>query len=388
MKDIGIYVHIPFCKHKCYYCDFISYANKESLVERYINVLIREITDVATGNRLDYENGIDELFNVNTIYIGGGTPSFIESKYIVNIISTIKEYFKINENAEITLEVNPGTVNENKLKDYFNAGVNRLSIGLQATNDSLLKEIGRIHTYEEFLNTYKLARKIGFKNINADLMIGLPKQTIEDVEKAVNDLIKLGLEHISVYSLILEEGTVLEEQIRSGKLKLPEDEEERKMYWKVQSILEANGYIHYEISNFAKKGYESQHNLDCWRQKEYVGFGVAAHSYTNDVRYSNIENLEEYIENYENDKLEETFIFNEKLTHNMKVKEYMMLGLRKLNGVSIQEFKEKFAANPIYVFKNELEKLVNEDLLEIDGDYIRLTKRGLDLANLVWEEFV
>lgn len=388
MKDIGIYVHIPFCKHKCYYCDFISYANKESLVERYINVLIREITDVATGNRLDYENGIDELFNVNTIYIGGGTPSFIESKYIVNIISTIKEYFKINENAEITLEINPGTVNENKLKDYFNAGVNRLSIGLQATNDSLLKEIGRIHTYEEFLNTYKLARKIGFKNINADLMIGLPKQTIEDVEKAVNDLIKLGLEHISVYSLILEEGTVLEEQIRSGKLKLPEDEEERKMYWKVKSILEANGYIHYEISNFAKKGYESQHNLDCWRQKEYVGFGVAAHSYTNDVRYSNIENLEEYIENYENDKLEETFIFNEKLTHNMKVKEYMMLGLRKLNGVSIQEFKEKFAANPIYVFKNELEKLVNEDLLEIDGDYIRLTKRGLDLANLVWEEFV
>ena len=388
MKDIGIYVHIPFCKHKCYYCDFISYANKESLVERYINVLIREITDVATGNRLDYENGIDELFNVNTIYIGGGTPSFIESKYIVNIITTIKEYFKINENAEITLEVNPGTVNENKLKDYFNAGVNRLSIGLQATNDSLLKEIGRIHTYEEFLNTYKLARKIGFKNINADLMIGLPKQTIEDVEKAVNDLIKLGLEHISVYSLILEEGTVLEEQIRSGKLKLPEDEKEREMYWKVKSILEANGYIHYEISNFAKKGYESQHNLDCWRQKEYVGFGVAAHSYTNDVRYSNIENLEEYIENYENDKLEETFIFNEKLTHNMKVKEYMMLGLRKLNGVSIQEFKEKFAANPIYVFKNELEKLVNEDLLEIDGDYIRLTKRGLDLANLVWEEFV
>lgn len=388
MKDIGIYVHIPFCKHKCYYCDFISYANKESLVERYINVLIREITDVATGNRLDYENGIDELFNVNTIYIGGGTPSFIESKYIVNIISTIKEYFKINENAEITLEVNHGTVNENKLKDYFNASVNRLSIGLQATNDSLLKEIGRIHTYEEFLNTYKLARKIGFKNINADLMIGLPKQTIEDVEKAVNDLIKLGLEHISVYSLILEEGTVLEEQIRSGKLKLPEDEKEREMYWKVKSILEANGYIHYEISNFAKKGYESQHNLDCWRQKEYVGFGVAAHSYTNDVRYSNIENLEEYIENYENDKLEETFIFNEKLTHNMKVKEYMMLGLRKLNGVSIQEFKEKFAANPIYVFKNELEKLVNEDLLEIDGDYIRLTKRGLDLANLVWEEFV
>ena len=246
MKDIGIYVHIPFCKHKCYYCDFSSYANKEYLVERYINVLIKEIIDVATGNKLDYENGEDDLFKVNTIYIGGGTPSFIESRYIVSIINTIKTYFKIRENAEITLEANPGTVSKEKLQDYFNAGINRLSIGLQSTNDNLLKKIGRIHTYKDFLNTYKLARKIGFKNINADLMIGLPKQTIEDVEKAVNDLIKLGLEHISVYSLILEEGTVLEEQIRSGKLKLPEDEKEREMYWKVKNILEANGYIHYE----------------------------------------------------------------------------------------------------------------------------------------------
>lgn len=388
MKDIGIYVHIPFCKHKCYYCDFISYVNKENLVERYVNVLIKEITDVATGNKLDYENGIDELFKVNTIYIGGGTPSFIESKHIVNIIGKIKKYFKVNENAEITIEVNPGTVDENKLKDYFKAGINRLSIGLQSTNDNLLKEIGRIHTYKVFLDTYTLARKVGFRNINTDLIIGLPKQTIEDVEKSVKDLINLNLEHISVYSLILEEWTVLEKQVRSGKLKLPEDEEERKMYWKVKSMLEENGYNHYEISNFAKHGYESQHNLDCWKQKEYVGFGAAAHSYTNGVRYSNIENIEEYIENYENDRIADNFVFHEKQTHNMKVKEYMMLGLRKLNGINIQEFKEKFAANPIYVFKNELEKLVNEDLLKIDGDYIRLTNKGLDLANLVWEEFV
>lgn len=388
MKDIGIYVHIPFCKHKCYYCDFISYVNKENLVERYVNVLIKEITDVATGNKLDYENGIDELFKVNTIYIGGGTPSFIESKHIVNIIGKIKKYFKVNENAEITIEVNPGTVDENKLKDYFKVGINRLSIGLQSTNDNLLKEIGRIHTYKVFLDTYTLARKVGFRNINTDLIIGLPKQTIEDVEKSVKDLINLNLEHISVYSLILEEWTVLEKQVRSGKLKLPEDEEERKMYWKVKSMLEENGYNHYEISNFAKHGYESQHNLDCWKQKEYVGFGAAAHSYTNGVRYSNIENIEEYIENYENDRIADNFVFHEKQTHNMKVKEYMMLGLRKLNGINIQEFKEKFAANPIYVFKNELEKLVNEDLLKIDGDYIRLTNKGLDLANLVWEEFV
>lgn len=388
MKDIGIYVHIPFCKQKCYYCDFISYVGKEKLVEKYINILIKEITDVAEGNKLDYESGMDDLFKVNTIYIGGGTPSFIDSKYIVNIIKIIKEKFKLDENVEITLEVNPGTVNKEKLEDYFKIGINRLSIGLQSTNNNLLKEIGRIHTYEEFLNTYSLARKVGFNNINADLIIGLPKQTIADVENSVNELVNLKLEHISVYSLILEEGTMLEELVRSGKLKLPEDKEERNMYWKVKNILEKNGYNHYEISNFAKHGSESKHNLDCWKQKEYVGFGVAAHSYTNGVRYSNIENIEEYIKNYEEGKEEDNFVFHEKQTHNMKVKEYMMLGLRKIKGVCIQEFKEKFAANPIFVFKTELEKLVNEELLEVNGDYIKLTNKGLDLANLVWEEFV
>jgi oxygen-independent coproporphyrinogen-3 oxidase len=388
IKDIGIYVHIPFCKQKCYYCDFISYANKKNLIDRYVNVLIKEIIDVAEGNRMDYENNLDSLFNVNTIYIGGGTPSFIDSKYIVKILNTIKQYFKLSNNIEITLEVNPGTLDEKKLKNYFEAGVNRLSIGLQTTNDELLKEIGRIHTYNDFINTYSLARKVGFKNINADLIIGLPKQTIEDVEKSVNSLIKLGLEHLSVYSLILEEGTVLEEKVRSGKLNLPEDEEERNMYWKVKKILEKNSYKHYEISNFAKNGYESKHNLDCWNQKEYIGFGASAHSYTNGVRYSNIDNLEKYIENYENDKEVDNFVFHEKQTHNMKVKEYMMLGLRKIDGVCIQDFKEKFAANPIYVFKEELEKLVNEELIEIDGDYIKLTNKGIDLANLVWEEFV
>lgn len=388
MKNIGVYVHIPFCKQKCYYCDFISYANKENIIEKYVNTVIKEIKDVANSNKQDYENKKDDLLNINTIYIGGGTPSFIDSKYIVKILETLKEEFEISKDIEITLEVNPGTVNEEKLKDYISIGVTRLSIGLQSTNNNLLKEIGRIHTYEDFLNTYKLARKVGFKNINADLIIGLPNQTINDVEMSVSKLVELELEHISVYSLILEEGTKLEELIRSGKLELPEDEGERRMYWRVKEILEKNEYIHYEISNFAKKGYESKHNLDCWYQKEYIGFGVAAHSYTNGIRYSNIENMEDYIKNYETGEVTENFVFHEKQTHNMKVKEYMMLGLRKLKGISIQEFKEKFAANPIYAFKNELEKLVNENLLEIDGDYIKLTKKGLDLANLVWEEFV
>lgn len=388
MKNIGIYIHIPFCKQKCYYCDFISYSKKDNLIEEYINAILEEIKDVAKGNKDDYENRRDDLFLVKTIYIGGGTPSYINSKYIVKIVKLIKDEFKIAEDIEITLEVNPGTVNKEKLKDYYEIGINRLSIGLQSTNDELLKLIGRIHTYSEFEDAYNWARKVGFNNINADLIIGLPKQKIDDVEKSVKKLIELGLEHISVYSLILEEGTVLEKKVENKELELVSDDEERNMYWCAKKMLEENGYKHYEISNFAKNGYESKHNMDCWNQKEYIGFGVAAHSYTNNIRYSNIECVENYISNIKENRLEKNFVFNEKQTQSMKIREYMMLGLRKIDGVSIKKFKELFIANPIMIFKEELEKLIKEELLEIDGDYIKLTNKGLDLANLVWEEFI
>ena len=388
MKNIGIYIHIPFCKQKCYYCDFISYSKKDNLIEEYINAILEEIKDVAKGNKDDYENRRDDLFLVKTIYIGGETPSYINSKYIVKIVKLIKDEFKIAEDIEITLEVNPGTVNKEKLKDYYEIGINRLSIGLQSTNDELLKLIGRIHTYSEFEDAYNWARKVGFNNINADLIIGLPKQKIDDVEKSVKRLIELGLEHISVYSLILEEGTVLEKKVENKELELVSDDEERNMYWCAKKMLEENGYKHYEISNFAKNGYESKHNMDCWNQKEYIGFGVAAHSYTNNIRYSNIECVENYISNIKENRLEKNFVFNEKQTQSMKIREYMMLGLRKIDGVSIKKFKELFIANPIMIFKEELEKLIKEELLEIDGDYIKLTNKGLDLANLVWEEFI
>lgn len=388
MKEVGIYVHIPFCKHKCYYCDFISFADKNSLIEEYIKWLKYEIKEVGQGNRLDYENKLDDLVLVKTIYIGGGTPSFIESKYITEILKTIKENFVVDEDAEITMEMNPGTVDENKLKDYYNCGINRLSIGLQETNNALLKEIGRIHTYEDFENTYSLARNVGFKNINVDLMLGLPNQNILDLENSINKILDLDPEHISVYSLILEENTVLKNKVDQGILTLPEDEMERKMYYTVKNMLENNGYIHYEISNFAKKGFESKHNLDCWSQKEYMGFGAAAHSYTNNFRFSNIENIEEYINNFKNNKEEDNLIFHEKQNRESKMKEYMMLGLRKIEGVNIQQFKNKFVENPIFIFRKEIEKLVNEELLEVDGNFIKLTKKGLDLANLVWEEFV
>ena len=386
-KQIGLYIHIPFCKQKCSYCDFCSYAEKQDLISKYIKCLLQEIKEVGSNNRDDFENGKDDLFSVKTIYIGGGTPSLIESKYIVQIMEEIKSNFELDENAEITIEVNPGTVTLEKLEDYNKAGINRLSIGLQSTHEHLLKEIGRIHTYLDFLDTFRFAREAGFENINVDLMIGLPNQTLAEVQDSIEEIVSMEPEHISVYSLILEEGTPLFKKVEEG-LELPDEELERKMYWTVKQILETNGYNHYEISNFAKQGYESKHNLDCWNQKEYIGFGVAAHSYTNGIRYSNIENLEQYIKNYEEDKIEENLVFHEKQDMEAMQKEYMLLGLRKIDGVSIQEFKIKFVANPVFLYHDKLEKLVNEELVEIDGDQIKLTNKGLDLANIVWEEFI
>ncbi len=388
-KNIGIYIHIPFCKKKCEYCDFKSYVGKENLIDRYIKWVNYELKEVGEGNKIDYENNIDDLIIVKTIYIGGGTPSILPPKYISDILRTVKENYTIdNENLEVTIEVNPGTVDEEKLMEYKKCGVNRLSIGLQATQNRVLNVLGRIHTYNDFLVTYNSARKIGFDNINVDLMLGIPGQSLEDVQESVEKIIKLSPEHISTYSLIIEEGTPFYKKLEKNEINLPGEEIERKMYWIVKRKLEDAGYVHYEISNFAKRGYESKHNLACWNQEEYVGVGAAAHSYTNNVRYSNICEIEEYINNYENDMETNNFEFHEKQTKDSKMKEFMMLGLRKINGIKIQDFKNKFGENPIYLYRKELDKLVNENLLEIDGDVIKLTEKGLDLANLVWEEFV
>ncbi len=388
-KSIGLYIHIPFCKSKCKYCDFVSFSNKEHLVDRYINCIKYEIKDIGLSNLRDYTEGKDDLINLKTIYIGGGTPSAIDSKYIKEIIDVIMQNFQVDNNVEITLEINPGTIDESKLKIYKESGINRLSIGLQSTNNNTLKRIGRIHTYEEFLNTYELSRNLGFDNINIDLMLALPEQTIDELVDGLKKVINLKPEHISIYSLILEEGTKLyEEIINEKKYELTDDNIERKMYWQTKEILENAGFIHYEISNFARKGYESKHNLACWNQEEYIGVGASAHSYSNNVRYSNTESLEEYIYNYENGKDIDNLIFHEKQNKESKMKEYMMLGLRKIQGVDINAFKNCFGQNPIYIFKQEIYKLTSEKLIMVDGNCIRLTNKGLDLANLVWEEFV
>lgn len=374
-KELGIYIHIPFCKSKCYYCDFISYTDKCDLIEGYIQEVEKEM------RQYDFKD-----YNITTIYIGGGTPSFIDSKYITQLLHDLKIKLLDNEtkfeDIEITIEINPGTITEKKLEQYKNSGVNRISIGLQSTNDQLLKQIGRIHNYQQFLEAYQLVQETGFENINVDFMIGLPNQTIQDIKQTLGEIQRLKPNHVSVYSLMVEENTKMEQLIDSCQLQLPDEQLERQMYWYVKNTLELNGYKHYEISNFAKEGKESKHNLNCWEQKEYIGLGVAAHSYLNNIRYSNSVFATSKVWDFTDKKIEE------KQNLESKKKEYMLLGLRKIEGVSIQKFKEKYVDNPIFLYRQQLEKLIAENLLVIDGDFIRLTNKGIDLANLVWEEFV
>ena len=374
-KEIGIYIHIPFCKKKCDYCDFISFSNKDKKIEEYINAIIKEIEQQKIKSK------------ITTIYIGGGTPSYIDSKYIKEIIAEIKKK-NVDSNAEITIEVNPGTITKNKLEDYKEVGINRLSIGLQVTQNELLKQIGRIHDFEQFLETYKMARKLGFNNINIDLILGLPNQRIKDLRESLEKIIELNPEHVSVYSLIVEEGTPISNKIKLGELTLPEEDLERNMYWYVKNTLELNGYRHYEISNFAKPGYESRHNMNCWNQKEYIGIGIAAHSYRDITRYSNTEDLSEYIKNVKNGHFERNRIIHEIQKEDDTKREHMILGLRQINGISISKFKERFGENPIYTFRNELKKLTEEKLIIIDDNNIKLSNKGLDFANIVWEEFI
>ena len=412
-KELGIYVHIPFCKKKCNYCDFISFSQKEDKMEEYTNAIINEIKGWKKKIK-------SEDYEITTIYIGGGTPSYIPKENIQRIMQEINSMVeKINSEKtciETTIEINPGTINKEKLELYKRVGINRISLGLQSTNDNILKNIGRIHTNDEFIQAYKLIRENGFNNCNVDLMIGLPNQTLEDIIQSLEEVLQLNPEHISIYSLILEEGTVLYNQVENGEVELPTEETERNMYWYIKNQLELNNYKQYEISNFSKEGFKSKHNWNCWKQEEYIGVGLAAHSYLDNTRFSNTTELEKYIDIWNAQKLDnpnniieeftieedtkidakeegniveakEVRIIEEVQNENQKRQEYMILGLRTLEGISIQAFKNKFNANPIYIFKNELNKLITEGLILVDGDNIKLTSKGLDFANLEWEEF-
>lgn len=382
MKDLGIYIHIPFCKSKCAYCDFCSYENCDNLHDDYFNALMSEI-DLTSSSCDDAENSI-----VTTIFFGGGTPSLVSPTYIEKIINKINCVYNVASNAEITLEMNPGTVTEQSLKKYKEYGINRLSVGVQSFNDSELEILGRIHNSTEAIDTIKLAKKIGFNNINIDLMFGIPLQTLNSFENSINTALSLGIQHISSYSLSIEDGTRMEKIKTDNSEIFPTEDEEREMYYLIKHKLAENGFKHYEISNWSLNDYQCGHNLRYWNCDEYFGFGAAAASYICDKRISNVGVIEQYISSINNRILpvieDETIL----LTSHEKMQEYVMLQFRLLNGVDRKSFYDKFNVQLENLFNGELNELVNEQLIVSDESGYKLTEKGLDFANQVFMRFV
>lgn len=371
----GLYIHIPFCAKKCYYCDFPSYSNLEEMITPYIIALKKEIQLIA----IKYPDII-----VKTIFIGGGTPTYIDSKYIIEIMETIRNNFTIINNAEISLEGNPGTYDFFKLSDYKEGGINRLSIGVQTTQDRLLNDLGRIHTKRQFLQAFNNAREIGFNNINIDLIFGLPNQSMEDWQETLEEVVRLQPTHLSCYSLIIEEGTPFYELYRKGRININEDLE-REMYYYTKKILTSQGYNHYEISNFAKEGFQCIHNLIYWDVKPYIGIGSSAHSFLNNNRFSNYNSVEKYIESLANNQLPISSV--NKLSKEDLIEEYIFLGLRKIQGISARDFFNTYGEKIESRYGKTLDKLVRENLIK-KGENIALTSKGLDFANYVFQSFL
>ena len=381
-RNLELYLHIPFCVRKCNYCDFFSASGTPKEQADYVSAMIQEIQS--------YQELSGE-YEVQTIFLGGGTPSLLTPEQIEKIFTTIYHIFSVNENAEITMEMNPGTVDIEKLRAMKAAGVNRLSIGLQSAQNEELKMLGRIHTYEEFLETWKLTEQAGFKNRNIDLMSALPGQTMESYEDTLSKVLALEPEHISAYSLILEEGTVFYDWYEKGKLdrgawKLPSEEEEYAMgELTIQRLAEA-GMHRYEISNYAKSGKECRHNLGYWDRVEYLGIGAGSSSLIKGERFDHIRDRKAYIEKIRNG--EPILIDREILSVESQMEEFMYLGLRKIEGVSRTDFQNYFGKNVDDVYGEILDKLEEEQLLEFSGNRIRLTHRGMDVSNCVLAEFL
>ena len=375
MKKLGLYIHIPFCQKKCNYCDFLSAPANKQVQIAYMDILKKEIKEKS----IEYK-----AYCVDTVFIGGGTPTCVPYETIVNMMIAVKESFFLTEDCEITIECNPGTVTKESLENYRKAGINRLSIGLQSTDNTILKELGRIHTFEQFLETFKLAREVGFTNINVDLMSGLPNQTLKQYETSLLEILKLNVEHISAYSLIVEEGTPFYKLYEEDKLFLPDEETERKMYYLTKEKLMAAGLSRYEISNYAKAGYECKHNARYWIREDYLGLGLGASSMVNNVRFKNTEWLDEYLtENKYMEKIEE-----QSLSITECMEEFMFLGLRMTKGVSKERFYETFGSSIEEIYGKVVTKLKEQGLLEEEGDFIRLTEYGQDVSNRVWVEFL
>ncbi len=374
-KNIGIYVHVPFCVKKCNYCDFYSVTWNEEKELNFINSILNEI---RSYKNLEY--------NVDTIFFGGGTPTIVKPSNLGLIINEIKNTFTLDENCEISTEANPNTLTSENLVEYKQIGINRLSIGIQSLNDEILKKIGRLHDSQEALNAIKKAKQYGFNNINADIMFNIPGQTTLDIENSIQKIINHEVKHISFYSLKLEHGTPMYDMEKSNKIIMPDEDIEREMYYDGRSIMEENSLMQYEISNFAKKGFECRHNLKYWNQDEYIGFGPSAHSFLNNERFSNVSNLEEYCENALKDDYNR--IVHEKLDNDGLMFEYIMLRLRLNEGLDTDIFKKKFNDNFYEKYKTQIKYLIDNKLIECKNNNVKLTNIGMDVSNYVFEKFM
>ena len=409
MKELELYLHIPFCERKCAYCDFLSAPADLPVRISYIKKLQEEIA---------YYGAQYGEYQVSSIFFGGGTPTILEGYQLAAILETVKEHFNITTDAEITVECNPGTLTAGKAEKLVQAGFNRLSMGLQSADDRELQLLGRIHNFAQFLESYTLAREVGFQNINVDLMSALPGQTLKSWQDTLQKVTALCPEHISAYSLIIEEGTPFyerfaeDERIREegGHPRLlPEEDVERQMYELTETFLHTKGYERYEISNYAKPGYECRHNCGYWTRKDYLGLGLGASSLVEHQRFQNTSDLKTYLEQEyspqcegQHERIAETIQLQEEtglsqtghhihieiLDKKSEMEEFMFLGLRLMAGISRQQFEKNFQVTLNSVYGEVLRKLKGEQLIEEVAGYVRLTEHGIDVSNYVLAEFL
>lgn len=402
MKKLELYIHIPFCMKKCNYCDFLSAPADEKSQSAYMEALKREI--------VFYGRGMSGTV-LTSIYIGGGTPSWLQETYIEEIMQEIGQFFNIEKDAEISIECNPGTLTRGKLECYKRNGINRLSIGLQSADNEELRLLGRIHTFEQFLRNFELARECGFYNINIDLMNALPGQTVEKYYQTLTKVIRLNPEHISSYSLMIEEGTPFYDRYKFDLVKqeagmpteeLPTEDTVYQIGKLSQDMLEANGYLRYEISNYAKKGFACRHNIGYWQRADYIGLGLGAASLVNETRYSNIRDLDRYIEesfHIEEREIEDTqtqellegiSLHDEacKVKRDAQMEEFMFLGLRMTEGIEKGRFYQTFGFTVDNIYGNIVRMLVEAELLVDTPTKLYLTERGIDLSNYVLAQFL
>ncbi len=376
-KQLGLYIHIPFCKQKCYYCDFSSYPGMEKYWGDYTEALVSELIAKAE----EYDNPFLKI-----IFIGGGTPSLIPSEYISRILETVHRYYKVSKDCECTIESNPGTLTDDKLKNYKDFGINRLSIGLQACQNELLKKLGRIHTYDDFLYALKLSQKHGFDNINADIIFGIPNQTLSQWIDTVSKVISFGLTHISCYSMQIEDDTEFGRLKQSGQLEEIEDELDRSMYHYAVDAFSKAGFPQYEISNFSKPHFKCRHNMNYWERGEYLGAGAGAHSFVHSRRFANTAGVMEYIEGIKEKK--PVLSEDNYLSRDDGIKESIILGLRLNEGVDFTKLSKQYGLDLMSLYQKVLNKLLSLNLVESKGAVIKLTRKGMDLANKVFVEFI